>query len=253
MGRISAIMVMKNEADRYLESCIESIWAWAQDIYVYDDQSTDDSVEIATKLRCTVTVRRYDEPSFLDHEGLFRYNAWRAFQQAADSKAPDWVFAIDADEFLVVKAGLVADAVGASISTASMSVSTGVTLPIPEVFSVDTVDKLLVNPQVRTDGYWGKIKAPRLFEWRRGGQFSDKAMGCGSEPTYVGASRLSPYTHGLSLLHLGYAAPADRQAKSARYASRLHGHADAHIASILKTPTLTPWEGTWPDIKSPRK
>ncbi len=243
-------MVMKNEADRYLESCIESIWTWAHDVHIYDDRSTDDSVEVATKLGCTVTVRQEHEPSFLEHEGQFRYNAWRALQNNQNPRNPDWCLSIDADEFLVAEDGQTAEAVDASIEMARHSLCAGVILPIPEVFHADVdAEGNLVKPQVRTDGFWGTIKGPRLFEWRRGGIFSSKAMGSGSEPTYVAISRLSPYAQGLSLLHLGYCHPEDRKAKAERYNNLIHGHADAHIQSILQTPTLKPWQGTWSPVR----
>ena len=55
--RIIASMVLKNEADRYLRAMLQHNHVWWDDLFVYDDQSTDNSVEIAMEYTDHVVIR----------------------------------------------------------------------------------------------------------------------------------------------------------------------------------------------------
>jgi hypothetical protein len=102
---------------------------------------------------------------------------------------------------------------------------------------------------VRTDGLWDTIAGPRLFAWYPGGRFADKAMGSGSEPGYVGRGNYVR-AEGLWLLHYGYARVDDQKAKYARYSGlAAHGHADAHVQSIVARSVLRDWEGPFPNLQ----
>lgn len=148
--------------------------------------------------------------------------------------------AFDADEFLVARGEDDDERISLEQACrhAESLVAYSVHLPRPEAWEVKPL-------RVRKDGYWGSIKCTRLFKWRPGGVIQQKAMGCGSEPGYVGMNRISPYNHGLYLMHYGYVDPEDRQEKYDRYTGLSnHGHNDVHIQSILQQPTLEVWEGT---------
>lgn len=80
---ISIVVIAKNE-ERRLEECLKSA-AWAAEIVVLDDQSTDRTVEIA---------RRYTQRVFqrsMDIEGRQRNFAY-------DLASQPWVLSLDADE-----------------------------------------------------------------------------------------------------------------------------------------------------------
>ena len=231
---------MRNEADRYLEQSLKHHRDLLDVLFVYDDQSTDDSVEIA-KQYADVVVVRDGGPSFIEHEGQFRYKAWKEFERVCRPRdVKDWVLAFDADEFLLARhsAMTTQEALADSLSAAEFKGATSVTLAVPEIFSYSTG-----KPMVRTDGLWGTIAGTRLFRYRTRGHWSDKAMGCGSEPHYVaqGPTYRSP---NLVLMHFGYATFEDQTAKYDRY-SKLpdHGHNKAHIESILQAPMLSSWTG----------
>lgn len=245
MTRVWGLLPVKNEAGRYLRDCLANNVPHLDGVFVWDDQSTDDTVEICREYECEVVTRPDDVPSFLEHEGQFRHGGWKAFEEAVNPRSGDWVLAFDADEFLVVPSGGVRDAMDLAIGTATKSGKNGIILPFPEIFAV--VDGI---PQVRVDGFWGKVRGPRLFVYRDDATWSDKPMGCGSEPSYVARGPLSNDNYGLSMLHYGYAHPDDQRAKYERYTALFdHGHNDSHIQSIVRPPKLKPWDGLIPHVE----
>jgi len=242
MTKVIGSLVIKNEKDRYLEDCIKHAFTFLDDIFVYDDRSTDGSAELALDLGCRVVRRPDSRPSFINHEGKFRYAAWRAFEQVIKPSLSDWVFSFDADEFMVAESDI-RKSLDTAIGRADARNEIGIILPFPEVFKIEN-NKFYY----RTDGLWNKIKGPRLFKYDFNGSWSDKPMGCGSEPDYVKRGPLSTQNYGLNVLHLGYAKDCDKESKYKRYSSLSeHGHNNSHIESILKTPTLVEWNGSIPE------
>lgn len=245
MTRIFGLTVVRNEAERYLSDCLSNnAQLFPDGVFAWDDASDDDTVEICRKYGCSVRVRPDGVPSFIEHEGRFRAAAWSEFEKVFAPKVGDWVFAFDADEFIVAEGLLPRVAIERAIQKAEKRGASGVIVPFPEVF--DVVSGV---PQVRIDGLWGQVRGPRLFAYRPDAVWSDKPMGCGSEPQYVVKGPLSKDACGISVLHYGYANRADHKMKHERYTSLYdHGHNDSHIQSIIKEPTLTPWRGPIPVV-----
>lgn len=79
------MVLTKNEESR-ISGCLESL-AWADEIIVVDDESTDKTVEICKVHKAKVLVRR------MDIEG--KHRNW-AYAQAASP----WVLSVDADEIV---------------------------------------------------------------------------------------------------------------------------------------------------------
>lgn len=240
MARILGMIVTKNEADRYLDCNLAWHSKLLDGIVVYDDQSDDATAEVAEFHRCRYVRRDDGVPTFLEHEGAFRQAGYEALERLLEPEMGDWIMAFDADEFLVARGEDDDERISLEQACrhAESLVAYSVHLPRPEAWEVKPL-------RVRKDGYWGSIKCTRLFKWRPGGVIQQKAMGCGSEPGYVGMNRISPYNHGLYLMHYGYVDPEDRQEKYDRYTGLSnHGHNDVHIQSILQQPTLEVWEGT---------
>ena len=77
--RILGVMPVRDEADRWLDASLSWQKNFLDDIFVYDDRSTDRTLQIALKHTPNVKVRSEDEPSFLEHEGKFRQNCWNLF------------------------------------------------------------------------------------------------------------------------------------------------------------------------------
>lgn len=83
---ISVLLICKDEADR-IEACLQSVAGWADEIIVLDSGSRDGTVDIA---------RRYTDKVWVtDWPG---YGAQR--NRALERCTSEWVFSIDADEWV---------------------------------------------------------------------------------------------------------------------------------------------------------
>lgn len=240
--RIFGLLVTRNECDRYLQSCLAWNLPFFDGMLVYDDGSTDDTMKVVEAAgKAHYTVRPDNVPTFLEHEGRLRQDAILALDELFMPKDGDWIFVIDADEFIVVDGGdpaVLRDAAAAAERSGCKSVQ----MRLPEMWEIDP-------PLERTDGFWGSIKCTRFYKWQPGGRPRDLPMGCGAEPSYVATSKIYIKARNIQLMHVGYAHPDDVTAKYARYSSLANnGHADSHIESITAKPDLKRWKGEMPAI-----
>ena len=83
---ITVVVITKNE-ERNIKDCLQSVYGWADEIVVVDDESTDRTVEIAYTFTKRILRRK------MDNEG--RHRNW-AYAQAKN----DWVLSLDADEMV---------------------------------------------------------------------------------------------------------------------------------------------------------
>lgn len=83
MDNLSVVIITRNEVNRIRE-CLASV-AWAGELIVVDDGSTDRTVDVAREMGARVYERR------MDSEGKHRNYAY-------DLATKDWVFSLDADE-----------------------------------------------------------------------------------------------------------------------------------------------------------
>lgn len=235
--RCFALVVTRNESDRYLQSCLAWHVPLFDGVMVYDDQSTDSTFEIVAKSGSSLTVRPDPVPTFMEHEGRFRQDSLEALEILYELEPGDWVFVVDTDEFVVATQ----EQLQRTIDLASRAGAKSVRIKRPELWQLDP-------PMERVDGYWGSIQCTRLFRWEPGGKIRDLPMGCGNEPTYINQAKVYEQS-AIHLLHVGYVEPDDRQEKYDRYSSlKDNGHNDKHIKSILAVPDLKPWSGDLPEI-----
>ena len=82
--KLSVTVIAYNEVDR-LGDCLESVSGWADEIIVFDNGSTDGTIELAKKYTDNVFVT--DWPGFGKQK-----------QRALDKAQYEWVLSIDADE-----------------------------------------------------------------------------------------------------------------------------------------------------------
>jgi glycosyltransferase involved in cell wall biosynthesis len=235
-------LVIRNEEHRYLADFITHHQYVFDDIFVFDDNSTDRTRDICTYNGLTVV--KADGVSFLEHEGKFRYQAWQKFEEKMKPSANDWVFAIDADEFLVAQVGVTKSTVHSTIDLAEYFNYISVQTKINEIWKVENG-----KCYERKDGLWDRIKASRLFKYQQNGTWNMKAMGCGSVPTYARVPDFK--TKNINLLHFGYATKEDQAIKFERY-KQAGGHNKNHVLSIIQKPRLQEYEGSVPNwvIKS---
>lgn len=237
-----ALVVTRNEADRYLESCLAWHVPMFDGVLVYDDLSDDDTFNVVARSGASFTQRPDVVPTFMEHEAHFRQDSLDAMEILFEPNEGDWIAVVDADEFLVVDGASRFQAIKDLAQKADKEDCKSVLIPRPELWSLDP-------PMERVDGFWGGIKCTRLYRWEPGGRLNDKAMGCGNEPTYVPKAPIYTAPHSLKMLHVGYVEEADRKEKYERYSGLAeHGHNNKHIESILNTPDLKPYNGSMPTV-----
>lgn len=215
---IIAQMVGKNEANRFLEPVLQRLSTQVDKIIFTDDCSEDNTAEIASKY---AEVFSTEKTLFTENEGNLRSNAWKNLEKYA--KEGDWIVAIDCDEMLY--------------HTEEKEIA--------EVLAQSPFDVVNVRfyhmwneTQYRVDKLWAPNNSSRIFRYRNGGEFFDKKLACGSEPTYVLSwmrSRNYWIHSNLIMQHLGYIKDQDKKDKYERYMSLDQGafHNIKHIESII--------------------
>lgn len=235
--KLVAMMITRNEADRFLRWTIPSLLTYVDEIRVIDDDSKDGTHTILQQYGCV--VKRNDRPLFYEHEGRAR-NALLDWTLEGN---PTHVIAIDADE-LVAEGVAVRDAIERNTSASGVW-----NLTMEEVWKAD--DNFLYE---RNDGQWGSRKVPILFavpEVRdRNWRIADRALACGREPMTVARAGIRRAPTVGSVFHLGWANQKERQQRYDRYVKHDNGafHASDHLLSIMFDDTrvgLSPRR--WPD------
>lgn len=232
MGKIIAQMVGHNEADRFLPEVLSYLKDKVDVIVFTDDASTDSTPDIAEDFGAF--VYRNDEQMFTVNEGKLRGNAWNNLSNHAEYG--DWVLCIDCDEKLYT----------VNNGSAQAALRKLVNQDAYDVINVQFVHMWNRN-QYRADKLWAPHPSQRLFKYFIGGSFPDRALACGSEPSYVRTLvNRGRYMRdsGLVMQHLGYVRDNDKIAKYERY-MKLDGgefHNGSHIQSIIDdNPVLLDW------------
>jgi glycosyltransferase involved in cell wall biosynthesis len=210
-------MIAKNEAGRWLAQSLGSLLSCCDKVLVLDDQSTDETADMARSLHCDVRVR--SGAPMWGQEAPARAELW---DWAAKEAGDGWVLIGDADMVLVGD-------------------------PAPYLYSreVNAWSFILYDQwnetEYRADGFWRGHEFPRpwLFSpsrvpanwapvWVRNGLHVGHAP-----PNYPLVASVAPT---LSWRHLQYSTPESRQQKYAAYASQhdqLTPFEQAHYQSIL--------------------
>ncbi len=231
---LAASLIVHNERARYLEPCIEHLLTFVDQVCIVDDDSTDGTEEWLASLDDERIKVVKTLQTFFIHEGRARGRLidWTL------SHEPSHVLSIDADEFVsdgdALRARLEAD-------------------PDYPAWQLDIEEVWTANQHLytRQDGGWRTHglacvwKAPGPGE-----QFTmmDRKLACRRVPEQVLKQRSKPT--GVSLLHFGWANPAERQQRYDRYAKHDGGrfHASAHLRSIMWPPArIKLRQRPWPE------
>lgn len=232
MSKVYGLVMIRNEADRYLQSSLCALAANVDSLFVYDDRSTDTSVEVAKEFADLVVQRDLDLPSFLENEGRFRNSGWGTFVHHMNPTCDDWIVCLDADEFLISPFPF-KDVIKSTNNDRGLKTS------IPEAWEIngDLV-------QVRIDGFWNSNSAVRIFPFKDELKFRNRTMGVGASP--IVDDYIEERT--FDILHCGYANEKDRFVKYDRYKTNTKGHNPKHINSILSPATLAIYSANVPEI-----
>ncbi|WP_227872165.1 glycosyltransferase [Paenibacillus albus] len=98
-NKLTAMLQVRNEAGRYLEAALADLSALVDEIVIVDDASDDGTPEICRSFDKVIRLVELKEPLF-GQEARLRHLLW----EAAVQTEPDWLLAIDADEFFEKKA-----------------------------------------------------------------------------------------------------------------------------------------------------
>ena len=230
---IYGMVVGRNEADRYLQTILTQMMQVLDQCFFFDDNSDDDTADIAQDLGCLVARHQPGTVRFMEDEGMFRETAWRVFGEVMKPTMEDWVLVFDCDQVLFAYEGSTQSALRTVVATAG---SNSVMVKIHEVFGFDH-DGI---PLVRMDSLWDTVIGPRLFRYQGDGSWRYGRFGVPGEPSYVHAGPLT-YQNQVYVLHYGYAEVADQLIKYNRYKGE-PGHDPGHIESIIGPKICQRWE-----------
>ena len=243
--KLVASLITKNEKEKYLKQCIESLQGFVDEIRAVDDNSTDGTHSLMSEMG--VKVHRNDRSVFYEHEGRARQ---QLLEWTMDAE-PTHVLVVDGDELVVdgdqLRAKMLEPQPFPSLrerrqrGRSSYQPATVWRLQMQEVWGA-TEDHLLI----RQDGGWKEHPVPICFavpHMRKGDRqairhwrIPDKALACGRVPIEVAvASNRALNESAATILHLGWSCEADRWARHQRYVVHDGGahHASKHLDSIM--------------------
>ncbi|HEY8391953.1 MAG TPA: glycosyltransferase family 2 protein [Capillibacterium sp.] len=228
---VLAMMVVRNEAGRYLQPVLNRLSSCVDGIVVLDDASTDRTPELCLAHVKVIRFERLTTPLFAQDEARLRQRLWEMTVELD----PAWILALDADELLEIE----------------------ITRVLPAL-CVQNRYELVTFPVYH---FWGDLRHYRVDAWwhperartaclyryqkNRTYRWAPRLLHCGRFPQEAYRSPRLDST--VRLLHLGYANPGEHQAKYRRYLD-LDPQGRfcplSHYRSILDPrPTLKRWTG----------
>ncbi|HBT17678.1 MAG TPA: glycosyl transferase family 2 [Firmicutes bacterium] len=226
-----AMMVVKNEANRYLLPVLNHLADYVDGIVILDDASTDQTPELCRSHKKVLRFQQLEQSLFEQDEAALRKILW----EMTVGLAPTWILALDADEIF----------------------ETRIIKELPYLIHQEDFD-LITFPayhfwgdlgHYRIDHYWNPALSRIACLYRYQGNltyhWTSRRLHCGRFPqeAYLAPRRLS----NIRLLHLGYAAKKEHSQKYKRYLS-LDPQGKfcplSHYQSILNPkPCLRKWNG----------
>lgn len=227
VSKILVSSVVKNEAAKFLPSAVQAWGAFADDIFILDDHSDDESVQIAKAKGAEVL--RATASSLWNNETPLRQQLWN--ESLKRTKPGDWIFILDAD---MVPAKNPRELLNNDCDVVSF--------PLYDLWAEYSDGMLLY----RTDGYWQAHNnyRPWLFkrtvsdvDWTNEG----RTIHAGHFPPTLQRTKHAFAPRDYGLLHYAYLTQKLRQAKFKQYidiANKLSPGEKAHAKSIMDTDTL---------------
>lgn len=226
-----AMMVVRNEADRYLLSVLNHLAKYVDGMAILDDASTDHTPEICQTQKKTLLYRRLTDSLFATDESALRAILWKMTVELE----PTWILALDADELPETRI------VRELPSLTSQKRFDLVTFPVYHFWG----DLL----HYRVDHYWNPYlsRTACLYRYQKDLSYHwpSRKLHCGRFPSEAAsAPRLSSP---IRLFHLGYANQKEHHRKYHSYLSLDPEQSlcpPLHYRSILDpNPRLREWNG----------
>lgn len=197
---IHGMMLVKNEADRWLIDVIAQMKYICDRLVILDDGSTDGTIDICKKF--TKEVYQNKESLWGKNELLARQKLWNL--TTAKAEYGDWIICLDADE-LLVEGHL-------DYLKYIMNINTS---------GIDSIGFKLHDmwnrKQYRHDRYW----TAHLRYWAMAVKYTaknytwhDKSLHCGRFPNNASTKTLATQ---IPIKHMGWSREEDRQKKYKRY------------------------------------
>jgi glycosyltransferase involved in cell wall biosynthesis len=231
MPKLIVAALVKNEASKYWKSALSAWSEFADAIVVLDDNSSDETAEIAWECEKATVFGRYGEKDAWGAEAAARQQLWEHANEVAE--VGDYIFVLDAD---MVPAGDPRELTELGADT--------VYFALYDLWGRDERERLLY----RDDAFWCAHNRPRAWMVRKPRDFKadwpTRGIHCGHLPSNwePKAPLFAPPSH--SLLHFAYADEVDRLVKAAQYldlGDKLLPSEASHAYSILDAkPRLKP-------------
>ncbi len=229
-NRLTLVMLLRNESDRYLDKVLEQARQYIDAAVILDDASEDNTVEICRRelAGLPLTLFSNPEPGFGNEVNL-RKQLWTMVSETS----PQWILILDADEMFEERAtallrGLLTD-------------------PEAYFYSFRLYDMWSENAY-REDAYWNAHQTYRPFLVRYVPGFPYRWLEipqhCGRFPRNI--TELKGKQSDLRIKHFGWQKPLDRLRKYERYQKldpgAVYGLAAQYESILDPRPHLVLWQ-----------
>jgi len=227
-NKLTLMMLVRNEADRYLKEVLESV-KFCDEFVILDDASTDDTVKICKEILDGKPLKIISNPvSQFNNEIVLRKQLW----DMAIETNPDWLLCLDADEMFEKEA--------------QYRIRTLIDQPTYDWYGFRLFDMWDKN-HYRDDVYWTAHKRYWITLTRYQPKFQYKWLEqghhCGRFPYNI--DKLPGRGDSLRIKHLGWMREEDRKAKYDRYMRNdpngVYGIMEQYKSILDDNPKLKLW------------
>lgn len=232
MSKLTLMLLVKNEAERYLKPMLDSASSYVDEMVILDDNSTDDTFEICSGYSKVTRIERVKNASFSEDESVPRITLWEMTKETN----PEWILALDADE--IMEDRFIRD------------LPQLLSHPTSNWYSFIFFNFWSSSTHYRTDKLWGPnpgVTSIRMIKYDPNYPYTwrQSRLHCGSVPSNIFQKQTglkTPYR----VKHYGYAGP--REDHERKYNFYIERDPDSelcprsHYDSILDlSPGLAPW------------